>query len=53
MPDRVCAEITHAADRLVEIALERAAILIGDRLDRLCGFSDAALDPYLVSRGIK
>jgi hypothetical protein len=42
-------EINRAADRLVEISLARAAILIGERLQR---FSDEALDHHLEARGI-
>jgi hypothetical protein len=48
-PDRVCLEITRAAERLAEIAIERAAAILAERLQR--GFSDAALDHHLAARG--
>jgi hypothetical protein len=50
-PDQIRAEITRAAERLIEISLERAAVILAERLQR--GFSDAALDLHVVARGIK
>jgi hypothetical protein len=49
-PDRLCMEINRAADRLIEISLARAVILMRERLQR--GFSDEALDDHLAARGI-
>jgi hypothetical protein len=43
-PDQIRDTITRAAERLTEIALERAAAILGERLQR--GFSDAALDQH-------
>jgi len=46
-PEQIRAAITRAADRLTEIALERAAAILAERLQR--GFSDAALEQQAVA----
>ena len=50
-PYAVSLDIASAADRLTEIALERAAAILDERLQR--GFSDAALDQHLAARTAK
>ena len=53
-PDKFLADMEAAYQRLIFLSLERAALILAERLERFSGgFSDAALDLHVVARGIK